>query len=50
VENASHGVVRGHEVVSVEGIDDELFGLAVGAVDGNTAQQEEIHVVRVNGG
>jgi hypothetical protein len=49
-ENDGHDFVRGHEVVSVEGVDDALFGMAEGAVDGNTAQDEETQVVRVECG
>jgi hypothetical protein len=50
LEKAGHNFVRGHDVVSVECVDDALFGMAEGALAGNAAQHEETRVVRVNGG
>jgi hypothetical protein len=45
VDNDGHDFVRGQEAVSVEGVDDALFGLAERAVARYTTQHEESQVL-----
>jgi hypothetical protein len=49
VKNVGHHLIRGHEVVCVEGINHTLLGLAEGAGPGNAAQHEEAKVVWMDG-
>jgi hypothetical protein len=49
LEDDGHHVISGQHVVCVERVNDALFGLAVWAVAGITAQHEETEVVGVSG-
>jgi hypothetical protein len=49
MQNASHDIVRGHQVFSVEGVYDTLFGVAKLAVAVYARQHKQAKTVRVDG-